>query len=197
VALVLRLQEKTVASWVRGFCGDGLPGAPRPRPTGRPPTLTPAQNAELLTLIDAGPLQAGFRSACWRSPMMQPLIGDRFGVFSHVFSSAPFLKNLGLSSPKAAFVAAHLDAGKRQTWHTTTWPQLLGRANARKALLRCGDEASFPQGGTLSYTWACRGQQPPIKTCGQRTGSQVFGLIDSCTGSCWDQGQEGRLHSTA
>jgi transposase len=38
VALVLRIHEKTVTTWVHGFCCDGLKGAPRPKPTGRPPS---------------------------------------------------------------------------------------------------------------------------------------------------------------
>ena len=109
VALVLRVHEKTVATWVRGFCCDGLHGAPRQKPTGRPPKLTPTQKAALATLIDEGPVKAGFSSACWRSPMIQQLIYDRFGVFYNVFYIAQLLKNLGFSYQKAAFVSAHLD----------------------------------------------------------------------------------------
>jgi hypothetical protein len=80
------------------------------------------------------------------------------------------LKHLGYSSQKAAFVSAHLDAGKRNGWCTTTWPQILRLTNERKALLRFGDEASFPQWGTLTDTWARRGQPPKGKTSGKRTG---------------------------
>ena len=86
---------------------------------------------------------------------------------------------------------------KRQAWRTTTWPQILRRAKERKALLLFGDEASFPQWGTLTYTWARRGQQPKVKTCGKRKGSKVFGLLDSFTGHFFYQGQDGRLHSAA
>jgi hypothetical protein len=32
-----------------------------------------------------------------------------------------------------------------------------------------------------------------VKTAGQRKGSKVLGLIDSFTGCCFYQGQEGRL----
>jgi hypothetical protein len=41
-----------------------------------------------------------------------------------------------------------------------------------------GDEASFPQWGSLSYTWAKRSQQPVVKTSGKRRGYKVFGLRD-------------------
>ncbi len=88
VAEVLRVHEKTVATWVQGFCCEGIHGAPRQQPTGRPPKLTPTPKAALATLMDEGPLQAGFSSACWRSPLIQQLIYDRFGVFYNIFSIA-------------------------------------------------------------------------------------------------------------
>src|SRR5512132_3476914 len=197
VAVVLRVQEKTVIKWVGVFCCYGLQGAPRQKPPGRPPKLTPTQQAALATLIDEGPVKAGFSGACWRSPMIQQLIYDRFGVFYNVFYIAQLLKNLGFSSQKAAFVSDHLDAGQRHAWCTTTWPQILQLATERKALLLFGDEASFPQWGTLSYTWARRGHQPLVKTAGKRKGYKVFGLIEYFTGRFFYQGQEGRLNSEA
>jgi transposase len=120
VAVVLRVQEKTVIKWVGVFCCYGLQGAPHQKPTGRPPKLTPTQQAALATLIDEGPIKAGFSGACWRSPMIQQLIYDRFGVFYNVFYIAQLLKNLGFSFQKAAFVSDHLDEAKRQAWRTAT-----------------------------------------------------------------------------
>jgi transposase len=197
VALVLRVHPQTVATWFQAFCCYGLQGAPHTKPPGRPPKLTPTQKATLATWIEEGPVKAGFSGACWRSPMIQQLIYERFGVSYNVFYIAQLLKNLGFSYQKAAFVSDHLDARKRQEWRTTTWPQILHRATAQNALLLFGDEASFPQWGTLTYTWARRGQQPLVKTSGKRKGYKVFGLIDYFTGSFFYQGQEGRLNSAA
>jgi transposase len=197
VAVVLRVPETTVASWVRMFCGYGSKGVPRQKPTGRPPKLTPTQQAALAQLIDEGPIRAGFSGACWRSPMIQQVIDDHVGVFYHVFSIAQLLKHLGLSSPKAACVADHLEVAKRTTWCTTTWPHILRLAKEGKAVLLFGDEASFPQWGTLTYTWARRGQQPQVKTAGKRKGDKVFGVIESFTGRLLYDGQAGRLNSAA
>jgi transposase len=195
VALVLRVHEKTVATWFATFCCVGLQDTPRTKPTGRPPKLTPTQHATLATWIEEGPVKMGFSGACWRSPMIQQLIAERFGVYYNVFYIAQLLKNLGFSFQKAAFVSDHLDEAKRQAWRTTTWPQILRLAKERQALLLFGDEASFPQWGTLTYTWARRGQQPKVKTSGKRKGYKVFGLIEYFTGRLFYQGQEGRLHS--
>jgi transposase len=195
--MVLRVHEKTVAAWVCGFCCDGIHGVPGQKTTGRPPKLTPTQKAALATLVDEGPLKAGLSNACWRSPMLQQLIYDRFGVFYNIFYSAQLLKDLGFSYQNAAFVSGHLHEAKRQEWYTATWPQILRLAKAQHALVRFGDEASFPPWVTLSYTWARRGPQPMVKTSGKRKGDKVFGVIAYFTGRFWYQGQEARLNSDA
>lgn len=64
VAAVLRVHEKTVATWLRVFCCYGLQGAPHHKPTGRPRKLTPTQTAALVTWIEEGPVKAGFSGAC-------------------------------------------------------------------------------------------------------------------------------------
>ena len=86
VAVVLRVHAKTVTAWVHMFCCYGIEGAPRKKPTGRPPKLTPTQKATLVTLLDWPLVEAGFSDACWRSPMIQQRMYARFGVCYNVFS---------------------------------------------------------------------------------------------------------------
>lgn len=197
IAQCLRIHGKTLAEWVRLFCVYGIKGAPRRQPLGRPAKLTRTQKAELARLIEAGPQAAGFSAACWRSPLVQALILTRFGVSYSVFYLAQLLKNLGFSWQKAAFVSAHLDEEKRRAWCRDTWPTAVRLARQQGALLLFGDEASFPQWGTLTYTWGRKGQQPQVPTSGVRKGYKVFGLIDYFTGRFFYQGQEGRLDTAA
>ena len=70
-------------------------------------------------------------------------------------------------------------------------------ARAQGALLLFGDEASFPQWGTLSYTWALREVQPLVPTSGKRKGYKVLGLLDYFSGCLFYQGQAGRLDTAA
>lgn len=97
------------------------------------------------------------------------MIKQRFGVTYNVFYIAQLLRNLGFSFQKARFVSDHLDELRRLKWRQRTWPEALCVARAKEALLLFGDEASFPQWGTLSYTWARRGQQPATSTRHQLT----------------------------
>jgi len=103
------------------------------------------------------------------------------------------LSTLGFSYQKARFISDHLDAERRRVWIEHEWPAILRTARHRGALLLFGDEASFAQRGSLSYTWAPSGQQPLIPTCGKRKAYKVFGLIDYFTGRLFPHGQTERL----
>jgi transposase len=194
-ARVLDLSAAQLERYVYQFLCYGVRGVSFQKPSGRTPKLTKTQQRELTAVLDAGPHAAGFSGACWRSPMIQQLITERFGVRYNVFYIAQLLKNLGFSYQKAAFVSDHLDDVARRRWRHHTWPQIVQLAREKKALVLFGDEASFPQWGTLTYTWARRGQQPVVKTSGKRTGWKVFGLVDYFTGRFFHQGQEGRFTS--
>jgi DDE superfamily endonuclease len=59
-----------------------------------------------------------------------------------------------------------------------TWPSILKQAQARGAVILFADEVSFALWGSLSRTWAPRGQQPVVKTTGRRKGMKLFGAIE-------------------
>lgn len=102
---------------------------------------------------------------------------------------------MGFSYQKAKFVSDHKDPEKRKKWLEEEWSEILKLAKEKNAHILFGDEASFPQWGSLSYTWAKKGQQPVVKTSGTRKGYKVLGLIDYFTGRFLSKGHEGRLNS--
>ena len=124
-ALVLQLSAAQVEAYVHKFLCYGVCGVAFKKPAGRRPKLTTAQQRELCRLIEAGPEACGFSGACWRSPMIQQLIKDQFGVSYNGFYIAQLLKNLGFSYQKAKFVSDHLDEFARQRCRKYTWPQIL------------------------------------------------------------------------
>ena len=127
--------------------------------------------------------------------MLQDLIQRQFGVEYHPHYICTLLHNLGFSYQKARFVSDHLDAAKRLEWCQQTWPTVLRRACQRKALRLFGDEASFAQWGSLSYTWALKGHQPEVLTSGIRKAYKVFGLIDYFSGRLFSKAHTGRCNS--
>ena len=195
VANRLALGEQTVRDYLNSFLWRGVASLVYQRPSGRPSKLTKTQRTALHALIEAGPQASGYPSGCWSATMIQDLIHRHFGVVYHPHYLCTLLYNLGFSYQKARFVSDHLDEAKRLEWCHQTWPTVLRRARQRKALLLFGDEASFAQWGSLSYTWAPRGHQPEVPTSGIRKAYKVFGLIDYFSGRFFSKAPTGRFNS--
>jgi hypothetical protein len=104
---------------------------------------------------------------------------------------------LGFSFQKARFISDHLDEDARQHWMKKEFPNILKEAKRLGASVYFGDEASFALWGSLSYTWARKGQQPQVKTTGLRKGYKVFGAIELFSGRLVYQGTEERFHSVS
>ena len=195
VAEMLSLGEQTVRDYRNQYLCKGLASLVYQAPPGRPSKLTKTQRQQLAAWIKASPQEAGYTSGCWNTPMIQDLIQRHFGVAYHPHYIATLLKNMGFSYQKARFVSDHLNEAKRLAWRHSRWPQILRQAKQRKAVLLFGDEASFAQWGSLSYTWAPKGQQPEVPTSGKRKAYKVFGLIDYFSGHFFYKAHAGRFNS--
>jgi transposase len=195
VAAMFELGEQTVRDYRNSFLLKRLASLAYKRPSGRPPKLTKKQRQELAHFVKAGPQAAGYTCGGWNTPMIQDLIQRHFGVSYHPHYVATLLHNLGFSYQKARFVSDHLNEAKRLEWRQTRWPRILRQARQKKALLLFGDEVSFAQWGSLSYTWAPVGEQPEVRTSGKRKGYKVFGLIDYFSGQFFYKSHEGRFNS--
>lgn len=195
VAERLGVSAATLYRWLHVFILHGVASLRPRRSPGRPAKLTPTQQARRRDLVVAGPLAAGYPSGCWRCLQLRDLIQREFQQTYTPHYIATLLAALGLSYQKARFVSDHLDPERRRIWREETWPALLAEAKRRGALLLFGDEATFAQWGSLSYTWAPRGHQPEVHTCGKRKGDKVFGLIDYGSGRLFAHAQTGRFSS--
>jgi len=198
IATTLKVSEESIRLWVNAFLLKGVKSFIYKKPPGKPSKLTKTQRKQLDQLISQGPQKSGFPGACWRSPMIQWLIYEKFGVEYSVYYIPQLLKNMGFSYQKAKFVADHKDPEKRKEWLEQKWPEILKLAEKKNAYILFGDEASFPQWDSLTYTWAKKGQQPVVKTSGNRRGYKVFGLIDYFSGRFFCKGHDkGRLNSAS
>lgn len=191
------LVGSTVYLWRNELVLAGLDSLVYQHAGGRPAKLTKRQKKQLGHWIDQGPQKAGFDTACWNTVLIQELIRREFHVLYNRYYLCELLRHLGFSYQKAQFVSDHLDAAKRQAWRTQEFPQILKKAQARGAWLLFGDEASFPQWGSLSYTWAQRGVTPEVKTAGKRQAYKVFGAIEYFSGQLFHGGIEGKFNSVS
>jgi transposase len=189
------LSISCIYQWRQAFLLQGMDSLTYHHGGGRRPKLTPRQKKRLVELIEAGPLVVGCETACWTSVLIRVLIWREFGVLYNCQYVCTLLHNLGFSFQKARFVSDHLDTAKRLAWLEQKWPTIVRTAKRRQGLILFEDEASFAQWGSLSYTWARRGQQPEVPTSGKRKGYKVFGAIEYFSGRLFYQGIEGRFNS--
>src|SRR5437588_1534954 len=189
------LSPSCLYHWRQAFLLRGMDSLAYHHSGGRRPKLTSRQKKRLVELLEAGPQVVGCETACWTSGLIRVLIWREFGVLYNCQYVCTLLHNLGFSFQKARFVSDHLDAAKRLAWLQDTWPAIVRAAKRCKGLILFEDEASFAQWGSLSYTWARRGQQPEVPTSGKRKGYKVFGAIEYFSGRLFYQGIEGRFNS--
>lgn len=195
ICSILRVSDESIRQRVKKLILQGPQGLVSKKIPGRKPRLAKSQRKELDKIIEAGPHAAGFSGSCRRSPMIQTLIYNKFGVFYSVRYISRLLKSMGFSFQKARFVPDKQDIEKRKERLETVWPEILRTAEKKKAYILFGDEASFPQWGTLSHTWAKKGCRPVVKTSGIRKSCKVFGLIEYFSGHFFSKVYEGRLNS--
>jgi transposase len=195
VAEVVGYSVEVIREWVADFLLYGLAFLKVKKSTGRPSKLNEEQKKKLKKIIMEGPEKAGFDGGCWRTPMIQHMIEKIFKAKFSVKYLSEYLNNIGLSYQKAKFVSDHKDPIKRAIWLKDTWPEIMAMANQKNSQILFGDETSFPQWGSLSYTWAIRGEQPVVKTSGCRKGHKVFGLIDYKSGCFYSRAIEGKFNS--
>lgn len=175
----LHISERQILNWLLQFMATGFKWlvGHHYRGRGRKAKLTRAQRKRLYELICAGPEKCGFDSGIWTSGMIAEMVFREFQVMYSPRYLCALLKSLDLSYQKAAYESDHLDKEKRREWREVRWPAILKHAKEINGLILFGDEVSFAQWGSLSRTWAPRGEQPEIKTTGKRKAMKIFGAI--------------------
>jgi transposase len=189
------IARSSIYAWLKQLLVEGLVGLKPCWKGGRASKLSKNQKKRLCEWIKAGPQAAGYMSGCWSGLLVQDLIWREFGVLYNAHYVCALLKSLGFSYQKARFVSDHLDESKRFVWLKQNFPQFKQQAQRANGLLLFGDEASFAQWGSLSYSWSVSGQQPTIKTSGKRKAYKVFGLIDLFSGRLFYQGIADKFNS--
>jgi transposase len=184
VANLLNVNARTIYNWFSRFLIERFSWllGYHYRGRGRKPKLSKKQKNMLHEIVEKGPEKYGFDCGVWNSAMILVVIEKEFKVTFNPRYLCTLLKSIGLKYQKAKFVSDRLEdeehQKKRREWENETWPSTLKRAKELNAVIFFGDEVSFAQWGSLARTWAPKGKQPEVKTCGKRKGLKIFGAIE-------------------
>src|SRR3954449_7763648 len=80
VAERFRVTRMSANRWHRALAAGGRPALASQGPGGASCKLSPAQQDELETLLDAGPAAEGWTDQCWTLPSIAEIVHERFGV---------------------------------------------------------------------------------------------------------------------
>ncbi|HEY1890369.1 MAG TPA: winged helix-turn-helix domain-containing protein [Steroidobacteraceae bacterium] len=124
VARRVGVSRQTVMRWDRVREQGGVEALRRPKQFGRPERLSLEQRAELVQILKAGALAAGFGTELWTVPRIGQLINQRFGVSMVSTSVWRLLGRLGWSVQRPAGQARERDERAIRTWKQKRWPEL-------------------------------------------------------------------------
>lgn len=95
------MDRQTLRDWVLRYNADGIAGLADRWNGGRPPTFTPAEQAEIVEIVLAGPDPETTGLSAYTLEDLADLCEVRFGKRMHPWSFGRLLKSLGLSRQKA------------------------------------------------------------------------------------------------
>jgi transposase len=187
----------TVYKWLRAASGrgKGLRALASRKATGRPRTLTPAQERQVFRWINGkDPRRYGFDFGLWTRQITGELIEQQFGVTLGVTAVGKLLAKLGLTPQKPLQRAYQRDPEAIARWQQETYPGLAKDAKARGAEIYFWDESGFRADAVRGKTWGVQGQTPLVAVPGQRQSMSAASAINA-RGAFWFVTYQGALNA--
>jgi transposase len=130
IAADLDVTRGSVNRWLQWYEAMGLDGLVTTKPPGAEPKLSESQRAELISIIENGPQEAGYQTGVWAGPMVGDLIERKYGVTYHKHAIPRLLHSLGFSLQRPRKRLARADSDKQATWLRKTFPAIKKRPAA-------------------------------------------------------------------
>ena len=124
IARLVGASLSSVKRWKRAWAEGGvaaLAAKPHPGPT---PKLSPEQKQQLLAILKAGPVAAGFKTDLWTCARVAKVIRKVFRVSYHPDHVGRILHELGYTPQKVRRVAREQDAEAVEQWLKKDWPRI-------------------------------------------------------------------------
>jgi transposase len=187
----------TIYKWLRAARrrGLGLKALRSTSATGRPRSLTPAQERQVFRWVNGrDPRQYGLDFGLWTRAVVAELIGKKFGIQLGVTAVGALLANLGLTPQKPLQRAYQRDPEAIEQWQRETYPALARQAKAEGAEIYFWDESGFRADTVHGKTWGVRGHTPVVARPGQRQSFSAASAVNA-NGAFWFSTYDGALNA--
>jgi transposase len=186
----------TIYGWMKAASGrgKGLRALVAKPATGRPRTLTQAQERQVFRWVNGkNPMQYGFDFGLWTRQIVRDLIEQRFSERLSLASIGALLARQGLTPQKPLQRAYQRDPKAIERWQRETYPAIARKAKRDKADIYFWDESGFRADAVQGTTWSAKAQTPVVAVPGQRQGISAASAVSS-KGAFWFATYSGGLN---
>jgi transposase len=129
IAHALGVSEGAISQWLTRARQEGSSALHGRPPPGRPPSLSPEQQAHILTLLRQGAPAFGFRGDRWTLKRVREVIRREFGVSYHPAHISRLLRGWNWTRQKPVPRARQRDEAAIQAWREQRYPALVKRGH--------------------------------------------------------------------
>ena len=176
-----------IYKWLKAAAGRGrgLRALRSTRGTGRPRSLTPAQERQVFRWINGhDPRQYKLEFGLWTRRIVALLIKRKFGIGLGVTAVGALLAKLGLTPQKPLQRAYQRDPQAIERWQREVYPAIVRQAKRQGADIFFWDESGFRADTVHGKTWGLRGKTPVVYRPGQRQSISAASAINA-RGAFW------------
>ena len=187
----------TIYKWLKAALrpGVGIKALRSTKATGRPRSLTPGQEKQVLRWVNGrDPRQYGLDFGLWTRAVVAELIQNKFGVGLGLTAVGELLAKLGLTPQKPLQRAYQRDPQAIEKWQRETYPAIATQAKSEGAEILFWDESGFRADTVHGKTWAVRGHTPVVQRPGQRQSISAASAVNA-KGAFWFCIYEGGLNA--
>jgi transposase len=124
MAKALGLDRSAITKWLGWYNAEGADGLRTTPLPGRAPRLTEEQREQVVRVVEAGPVVAGFQSGVWTGALVGQWIEREFGVRYHPQHIPRMLHQLVFSVQRPRKRLARADLAKQAAWLRSDFPAL-------------------------------------------------------------------------
>lgn len=175
----------TIYKWINAAEEAGDEALRSTTATGRPRTLTPAQEQQVFRWVNGrDPRQYGLDFGLWTRAVVAELIEQKFGVKLGLTAIGELLAKLGLTPQKPLQRAYQRDPEAIEKWQRERYPAIARQARMEQADVFFWDESGFRADAVHGKTWGVRGQTPVVQRPGQRQAISAASAVNA-KGAFW------------
>jgi transposase len=168
IADVLECGRSTVYGWIADYTEDGEEGLRTARAPGRPPKVSPEQEARVRAVLKLNPRPFGFDFELWSQAMVAQVVEREFGVSLSASAAGALPHRMGMSPQKPVVRAYERDPERIRCWTDQEFPAIRQRAAEEGARILFADEAGVRSDFHAGTTWAPVGVTPVVYATGSR-----------------------------